>query len=108
MRVAADLAVAGEEADAVDDPVADALADAAEDGEDVAEGNVEETGPLGRIPHSCANSRRPVASAASNFPTQFAQVVIVVPPRGANGAQAHDAVPLHARDAKYAVKVEEH
>jgi len=91
--------------------VADPVADPAEDGEDVVgadEGRVDEGTLLGRILHSCANSRRPVASVASNFCTQFAQFLIVVAPSGVNGAQEHASDALHAKDAKYGVKVEEH
>jgi hypothetical protein len=110
MRVAADLlGVAAGEADPVADSVA--VADPVDDDEntvEVDEGSVDEETLLGRIPHSCANSRRPVASVASKFCTQFAQVVIVVAPNGVNGAQEHASEALHARDVKYAVKVEEH
>lgn len=105
--VAADLlAVATGEAD----PVTDAEGAATEfDGAEEAEGeSVAEVALLGMILHSCANSRRPSAWVASNGCTQLAQSVIVVAPSGINGAQEHASDPLHARDSKYAVKVEEH
>jgi len=72
------------------------------------EESVAEVTLLGRIPHSSASSRRPVASVALNCCTQFAQVVIVVAPSGMNGAQTHASDELHDRDWKYAVKLEEH
>ena len=108
--VAADLlAVAAGEADPVED-CADAVG-VVTDFDDMAEADEEsvaEVTLLGRIPHSSANPMRPAASVASNGCMQFAQVVIVVAPSGMNGAQEHASDELHARDWKYAVKLEEH
>jgi len=111
-RVAADLAVATGEADPVDDCV-DAVeaVEAATDFDCVMEADEEsvvEVTLLGRIPHCSAKSRKPAASVASNGCMQLAQVVIVVAPRGMNGAHEHASDELHARDWKYAVKLEEH
>lgn len=116
--VAADLlAVAAGEADPVEDcadavgAVTDCDGVAEADEESVAEADEEsvaEVTLLGMIPHSSANSTKPAASDASNGWMQFAQVVIVVAPSGMNGAQEHANDELHARDWKYAVKLEEH
>ena len=103
------MAVAAGEADPVDD-CTDAV-EAATDLDGVVEadeGSVEEVTLLGTIPHSSAKSRKPAASVASNGCMQFAQVVIVVAPSGMNGAHEHASDELHARDSKYAVKLEEH
>src|SRR5271170_1782043 len=111
--VAADLAVATGEADPVDDCV-DAVeaVGAPTDFDGVVEADEESVADvtlLGRIPHSSAKSRKPAASVASNGCMQFAQVVIVVAPSGMNGAHEHaTSDELHARDWKYAVKLEEH
>ena len=108
--VAADLlVVAAGEADPVED-CADGVG-AVTDFDDVEEADdesVAEVTLLGRMPHSSPNLRRPAASVASNGCMQFAQVVIVVAPSGMNGAQKHASDELHARDRKYAVKLEEH
>jgi hypothetical protein len=106
---AADLAVATGEADPVDD-CADAV-EAATEFDGVVEADEESVADvtlLGRIPHSSAKARKPAASVASNGCMQFAQVVIVVAPSGMNGAHEHASDELHARDWKYAVKLEEH
>lgn len=62
------------------------------------EESVVEVALLGRMPHSCANSMKPVATVGSIGCKHFAQVVTVVPLSGRNGAQEHVNDELHAKD----------